>query len=208
MSPTVLILVLVLGVVGATFTLIVRGIASGKKTDAELTRLRQTRRQLGPIEGLRISPLTPQDRVAWEKLWVVYCDFYGVDVLPTTTETTWSRIQDPRSPIEGVGAYDGSGNLIGFAHIVLHPHTWSPKTLCYLEDLFVSPPFRGRDVGHALITHLWKRADAEGWARVYWHTEATNATARRLYDRFRPADGYVRYTLTMTPGPSTGLTGM
>jgi ribosomal protein S18 acetylase RimI-like enzyme len=52
-------------------------------------------------------------------------------------------------------------------------------------------------VGHALITFLWRRAEAEGWGRLYWHTEVTNTAARRLYDRFRPADGYVRYTLTL-----------
>lgn len=197
MSPAIVILILVLGVVGSTFALIVRGVSAGKKAQEETLRLRQNRHQAGPVSGLAVRPLAPVDRPAWERLWNQYCDFYQTEVPASTTETTWNRLMDAASPVKGYGAYDGSGNLLGFALTVLHPHTWSPKTLCYLEDLFVAPAYRGRDIGFTLINDLWKRAEQEGWGRVYWHTETTNTAARRLYDRFRPADGYVRYTLTM-----------
>ena len=60
------------------------------------------------------------------------------DLPASTTETTWGRIVDPHSPVKGWGAFSPSGDLLGFAHTVLHPHTWSPKQLCYLEDLFVA----------------------------------------------------------------------
>jgi hypothetical protein len=36
---------------------------------------------------------------------------------------------------------------------------------------------------------------AEGWARLYWMTRADNVQARRLYDRFAQADGFVRYVI-------------
>jgi GNAT superfamily N-acetyltransferase len=199
MSPAIFVLILVLAVIGSTFVLIVRGVAAGKKAEAETLRLRQARRSGGPVAGLEVRPLAPVDRPAWERHWATYCDFYGAEVPASTNEMTWARMMDPASPVMGWGAYDASGNLLGFAHTVLHPHTWSPKLLCYLEDLFVAPPFRGRDVGYALIQFLWKKAEEAGWGRVYWHTETTNAAARRLYDRFRPADGYVRYTLTVSP---------
>ena len=197
MSPALVILILVLAVMASTFVLIVRGVAAGKKAAAETLRLRQARHSAGPVLGLTVRPLAAVDRPAWERHWASYCDFYATDVPASTTDVTWERIMDPASVVKGWGAYDGSGNLVGFAHTVLHPHTWSPKTLCYLEDLFVAPPFRGRDVGYELIRFLWKKAEEEGWGRLYWHTETTNAAARRLYDRFRPADGYVRYTLTI-----------
>jgi GNAT superfamily N-acetyltransferase len=194
---TLVILVLVVGVVASTVTLIVRGVAAGKKAEEETKQLRLQRKSAGPVVGLQIRPLAAADRLEWEKLWNSYCSFYGEDLPAHTTDTTWARILDPASPIQGWGAFEASGNLVAFAHTVLHPHTWSPKTLCYLEDLFVAQPFRGRDIGHALITFLWGQAEREGWGRLYWHTETNNAAARRLYDRFRPADAYVRYTLTM-----------
>ncbi|MBC7805461.1 MAG: GNAT family N-acetyltransferase [Akkermansiaceae bacterium] len=89
------------------------------------------------------------------------------------------------------------GIPLGFANYVLHPHTWSDKTLCYLEDLYVSPKARGRGVGHALIEHLIEVGKTRGWGRVYWHTETGNAPARRLYDRFKAADDFVRYTVSL-----------
>ena len=197
MTAGVIILGLVLAVVASTVTLIVRGIAAGKKAEAESIRIRSARHSAGPVAGLVLRPLGDSDRAAWEPLWLSYCELYGEALPASTNQTTWSRMMDPASPVKGWGAFTPEGQLLGFAHTVLHPHTWSPKLLCYLEDLFVVPAFRGRDVAHSLITFLWRKAEAEGWGRLYWHTEATNTAARRLYDRFRPADGYVRYSLTL-----------
>jgi len=155
---------------------------------------------MGLALEIALRPLALQDRDQWELLWKAYCSFYRESLPESTTETTWNRLVDPASPIKGWGAFSGpiggSETLIGFAHTVLHLHTWSPKFLCYLEDLFVAEEARGRDVGYRLIEHLRSVADEHGWGRVYWHTETSNTRARRLYDRFHPADEYVRYTLS------------
>jgi len=68
---------------------------------------------------------------------------------------------------------------------------------CYLEDLFVDPAARGNGVGRALIEDLASLARAQGWKRLYWNTEITNAAARKLYDSFTPDDGHIRYRLTL-----------
>ena len=68
-------------------------------------------------------------------------------------------------------------------------------------DLF--PPARRRgklfffdcDSTLSSIEGIDEMARARGWKRVYWHTPADNAPARRVYDRFAPADAVVRYTL-------------
>ena len=36
---------------------------------------------------------------------------------------------------------------------------------------------------------------AEGWARLYWMTREDNERARKLYDQFAQADGFVRYVI-------------
>jgi hypothetical protein len=36
---------------------------------------------------------------------------------------------------------------------------------------------------------------AEGWARLYWVTRQDNEPARKLYDQFAQADGFVRYVI-------------
>lgn len=201
MTPAVIVVIVVAAIVAATVVLIIRGVMSAQDAANEVQRLREERRKAGPFGALVIRPLGVEDKAAWEKLWYAYCDFYDEAVSQPVTDETWRRIHDPAFPIRGYGAYDG-GMLLGIAHVVLHPHTWSTKTVCYLEDLFVAQAVRGRNVGHALIEFLWKTCETEGWGRLYWHTATNNATARRLYDRFKPADAVVRYTIDVGPSSS------
>jgi hypothetical protein len=50
-------------------------------------------------------------------------------------------------------------------------------------------------VGGALIEDLLALGKIHGWSGLYWHTDAGNTVARRLYDRFAKADGFVRYRI-------------
>jgi GNAT superfamily N-acetyltransferase len=82
--------------------------------------------------------------------------------------------------------------VAGFSVSLLHEGTWVIAPVCYLEDLFVAPGFRGRGIGRMLIQDLVDRARNDGWSRLYWHTRADNP-ARRLYDEFANADDFIRY---------------
>lgn len=138
----------------------------------------------------------PADEAAWRALWRGYNAFYGADVPETVSDGTWRRILDPAAPLFARLA-TRHGRVVGFACCVLHPGTWALQPLCYLEDLFVDPVHRRCGVGQALIKDLLDLGRTCGWSRLYWHTRADNATARRLYDRFTAADGFVRYALTL-----------
>ncbi|HYC02287.1 MAG TPA: GNAT family N-acetyltransferase [Azospirillaceae bacterium] len=143
-----------------------------------------------------ITRTTPSDEADWRRLWADYCAFYEVSLPEATVAELWRRILDPKAPIKSLMARDGEGRALGFANYVLHPHTWSSATLCYLEDLFTDADARGRGVGRALIDRLVEIARAEGWGRVYWHTHEGNATARALYDKVAGGhDGFLRYTV-------------
>lgn len=135
-----------------------------------------------------------EDEAEFLRLWGEYLAFYRKALDPEITALTWSRIIDPHAPMFARVA-ERDGTFAGFAVCVLHDGTWHRKPVCYLEDLFVDPALRG-GVGKALIDDLMALAKAGGWPKVYWHTEAGNDRARRLYDQYTPADGYVRYTLT------------
>lgn len=141
-----------------------------------------------------IRAALPSDESRWRMLWQGYCDFYGAQLESQVTDRTWKRILDPDSAVMCVVA-ELDGQVQGFAHCVVHENTWETQPVCYLEDLFVAPAARGAGVGHALIEWLRNAMRAEGWARLYWLTHADNAQARRLYDRFAQADGFVRYVV-------------
>jgi ribosomal protein S18 acetylase RimI-like enzyme len=145
---------------------------------------------------IEIRDATAADEVAWRCLWNGYLSFYEAMVPEAVTVETWSRILDPKSGISCRLAVRNK-RVIGFAIAILHPGTWSATPVCYLEDLFVSSDARGSGAGRALIEDLIAQGREAGWRNVYWQTRADNVVARRLYDSFATADGFVRYTVEL-----------
>ena len=137
----------------------------------------------------------PADEMRWRVLWSDYLAFYGVEVADEITDATWRRVFDPASAIF-MRVAEIDGEVMGFALCLTHEGTWVLKRDCYLEDLFVDSSARGRGLGRALIDDLISLCQANGWARLYWHTEETNAKARKLYDRYVESDGHIRYRIS------------
>jgi ribosomal protein S18 acetylase RimI-like enzyme len=143
-----------------------------------------------------IRDALPSDEPAWRRLWTGYLEFYEEHLPEDVTLRTWERL---------IRKSDGflcriaetSGAPCGFSLSVLHSGTWTTQPVCYLEDLYVAPENRGRGIGEALIRDLVTMGKAKGWSRLYWHTRASNATARRVYDRFTLADDFVRYRIVL-----------
>ena len=145
---------------------------------------------------MTIRDATPDDEEAWRGLWQAYLDFYAIDLSPAVTAATWARLMSPASPLKARLAFDGT-TLLGFAIHQHHPSSWVAGDDCYLEDLFVAHPARGRGIGRALIDDLAALARDRGWHRLYWHTDEGNTRARALYDSITPSDGHIRYRLRL-----------
>jgi GNAT superfamily N-acetyltransferase len=135
------------------------------------------------------------DEMAWRELWSQYNAFYETSIPEDVTARTWQRILDPASAMfSRLMVIDGE--VVGFSTSVLHDSTWTIAPVCYLEDLFVAPKFRGRGFGRLLMQDLVDLAKSKDWSRLYWHTRADNP-ARHLYDEFAEADDFVRYRRTL-----------
>jgi GNAT superfamily N-acetyltransferase len=152
-----------------------------------------------PDAPIIIRDPTAADETAWRELWSGYNAFYEVNIPEAVTARTWQRMLDPASSMFGRLAIAG-GEVAGFSICVLHDSTWTSAPVCYLEDLFVAPKFRGRGYGRSLIADLVDRAKTNGWSRLSWHTRANNP-ARRLYDKFAKADDFVRYRRPFPENP-------
>lgn len=141
-----------------------------------------------------IRELLKEDRPGWESLWGGYLDFYQAPMESVVIEVTWSRLLDPAEPMVAMVAEDDeSKELLGLVHCVFHRGTWAINDLCYLEDLFVAPHARKLGVGRALIEAVYTLADQRQCDRVYWLTQESNETARRLYDRIARNAGFIQY---------------
>jgi GNAT superfamily N-acetyltransferase len=143
-----------------------------------------------------LTPLTSADRDEWLSLWQAYLTFYESELPDEVTEVVFGRLV-AGDGVHGVLARDDEGTAVGFVHWLYHPSTWSIGPYCYLEDLFVAPGVRGGGVGRALIAHVRQHAADAGAAKVYWLTQATNATARTLYDKVADLSGFVHYQIEL-----------
>jgi GNAT superfamily N-acetyltransferase len=139
---------------------------------------------------MHIRYLAVADRDGWQPLWDGYLEFYEQrDFDPAVTEATFSRLCHQEDGFVGHVAIEGE-RLVGFAHTLTHPSTWTVDRYVYLEDLFVAPDVRRGGIGRALIEAVYERA---GERHVYWHTRESNTTGRRLYDTLARFDGFIVY---------------
>jgi len=149
-----------------------------------------------PATQFRVRDPGSADEAAWRGLWSQYNAFYETLVPEAVTAHTWQRLLDPSTAMFARLGLAGPG-IAGFSIGVLHASTWTKTPVCYLEDLFVAPEFRGRGCGRLLIEDAISQAKTKGCSRFYWHTRTGNP-ARRLYDEFAKADDFVRYRLDLS----------
>jgi len=133
-----------------------------------------------------------QDFDAWLFLWNDYNAFYRNEVTEEITRNTFRRLEEGADGFFGPVA-EGEGGLVGLAHAIFHPSTWTTLSYCYLEDLFVARTQRGSGVAKALIEGVYTEADRRGADRVYWHTQSYNAPALSLYDQVAQPTSFVVY---------------
>jgi GNAT superfamily N-acetyltransferase len=129
-----------------------------------------------------IRPINEGDYDGWKPLWDGYLRFYREDLDDETTRFTFERMWNQSDGMFGFVA-DTGDELVGFVHALTHPSTWTTKSYCYLEDLFVSKSTRGTDVARELIESVVKEARSRGAVHTYWHTQEFNGAARSLYDQ-------------------------
>ena len=137
--------------------------------------------------------LRGSDRDGWEVLWDGYLSFYRAEVANDVTALTFKRLCDGEQGMLGLVALGAGDQLVGLAHLVFHPTTWSAEGYCYLEDLFVDPGHRGGEVATALFSAAYAEARKRGVSRVYWHTQQFNGAARSLYDTVGQLTSFVVY---------------
>jgi GNAT superfamily N-acetyltransferase len=136
--------------------------------------------------------LAVDDFEQWRPLWLAYLDFYRTEVTDETTTGTFGRLTSHTGGLVGLVAEEG-GHLVGIAHLVFHPSTWTLGDYCYLEDLFVAPSARGTGAARRLLDAAFEEADRRGARRTYWETQEFNSQARSLYDQVAHRTSFIVY---------------
>lgn len=141
-----------------------------------------------------IRLLTPADREGWEVLWRDYLDFYQSELDPAQFDYTFQRLSQPdyASMFGYVAEYEGK--LVGLVNCINHDHGWHMQQVVYLQDLYVDDRARKLGIGQKLIEAVYAYADENNKANVYWTTQTSNHTARKLYDRIGTLTEFIKYS--------------
>lgn len=152
-------------------------------------------------DRLQIRAIGRADYDGWRPLWDGYNAFYGrsgATALPEPiTRSTWERFFDAAEPVHALVA-EREGALVGLVHYLYHRSTTRLRDICYLQDLFTAPDYRGLGIGRRLIDAVYDAARAAGCSRVYWQTQATNQAGRALYDKVAEHHGFIVYSHELT----------
>lgn len=89
------------------------------------------------------------------------------------------------------------GEAAGYAVFFTSYSTWLGKNGIYLEDLYVSPRFRGQKAGKTLLRHIAQLAVERGCGRLEWSVLDWNQPAIDFYLSIgaAPQDEWVRYRM-------------
>jgi len=89
-------------------------------------------------------------------------------------------------------------NFAGFAIYFFNFSTWLGKYGLFLEDLYVSPEYRGSGAGKALLKHLAQLAVEKDCGRFEWNVLDWNTPAIDFYQSFgaEPQSEWVGYRLS------------
>lgn len=114
-----------------------------------------------------------------------------------TEETIRASIFGEGSVTEAV-ILESDGRPAGFAVWFYSYSTWQAKNGLYLEDLYVSPDYRGTGAGKMLLKHLAGIAVEKGCGRFEWSVLDWNEPAIRVYDGIgaEPQSEWIRYRMT------------
>lgn len=86
----------------------------------------------------------------------------------------------------------------GYAVYFFNYSTWLGKRGLFLEDLYVSPEYRGLGAGKALLHYLAREAVARDCGRFEWNVLDWNTPAIEFYESLgaRPQSEWTGYRLT------------
>lgn len=114
-----------------------------------------------------------------------------------TVETIKSSMFCDNSGVHGL-ICEIDGKPIGFAVYFYNYSTWLAKPGLYLEDLYVSPEFRGKGAGIALLKQLANIALEKGCGRFEWSCLDWNTPSREFYESLgaQPQSEWLGYRMS------------
>lgn len=147
--------------------------------------------------SITIRQARPEDAAA------IYAMIYELAVYEKAPEEVVTTPDEIRATLFGAGSNtealigEIAGNIVGYAVFFTSYSTWLGRNGIYMEDLYVSPAYRGQGAGRALLKHIAQCAVQRRCGRLEWSVLDWNQPAIDFYQSIGalPQSEWVRYRL-------------
>lgn len=116
------------------------------------------------------------------RLIELFKEFAVFEKQPGKMINTYEKMVDEKAYFNGFVAETADKTIVGYATYFLCYYTWVGKSL-YLDDLYVTPDYRGVSVGTTLINHLIDFAKENKCQRMRWQVSSWNVHAISFYKK-------------------------
>ncbi len=133
----------------------------------------------------------------------IYDMIYELAVYEKAPEEVVTTADEIRATLFGEGSKTEAliceidGKIAGYAVFFTSYSTWLGRNGIYMEDLYISPDFRGQGAGKALLKHIAQCAVQRKCGRLEWSVLDWNQPAIDFYLSIGalPQSEWVRYRL-------------
>ncbi|QHI70995.1 GNAT family N-acetyltransferase [Aminipila terrae] len=132
------------------------------------------------IEGFTIRTATEEDIPLILRYILELADYEGCKHLVQATEESLMESLFVKNQAETLIA-EYCGEPVGFSMYLFKFSTFLGKAYIYLEDLYVTPQWRGKGFGKALLINLMKIAVSNDCTRLDWGCFVYNEPSMAFY---------------------------
>jgi GNAT superfamily N-acetyltransferase len=132
--------------------------------------------------AVRVRPAATADVEALHGLIVELARFHGSAAAVTGTPAMLSRGLFGDRPTAEALIAEVDREIVGIAVFHATFSTYECLPGLWLEDLYVSPRFRGSGAGRSLLAELARLTVERGGARLEWHRASWNEPALHFYE--------------------------
>jgi GNAT superfamily N-acetyltransferase len=150
------------------------------------------------IRGLTIRPAEEADVAVTLRFIQDLAEYERLRHEAVATEEDLRRHLFGERPAAEVIIAEVEGEAVGFALFFTSFSTFLGRPGLYLEDLFVSPTWRGRGIGRRMLAHLARITRDRGYGRLEWWVLDWNEPAIGFYRGLgaRAMDEWTTFRLT------------
>ena len=116
----------------------------------------------------------------YESLILLFREFALFEKLPDKMTNSLEQMFEEKNHLSGFVAVNTENEIIGYVTYFFAYYTWTGKSL-YMDDLYVRPEFRAKNVGTKLINRVIAFAKTENCRKLRWQVSEWNQPAIEFY---------------------------